>query len=139
MFQFCLPIDKHLSQPMWWPTRKKNCLDLLYRVAHLCSLILFTVSVAYKLSKKKADSNLQMLHTILFGKKSNVNSPSYAFYFTSFQFTLKSHDVLLFFLLCKVLPLMLFAWLRVTGVFETSNFLTEVNNCIDFAEVQYET
>ncbi|XXG49777.1 hypothetical protein AAC387_Pa02g3854 [Persea americana] len=28
-------------------------------------------NVAYKLSKQKADSNLQMLHTILFGKKSN--------------------------------------------------------------------
>ncbi|XXG49783.1 hypothetical protein AAC387_Pa02g3860 [Persea americana] len=28
-------------------------------------------NVAYKLSKRKADNNLQMLHTILFGKKSN--------------------------------------------------------------------
>ena len=31
-----------------------------------------TILVAFKLSKRKADDNLQLLHTILFGKKAKV-------------------------------------------------------------------
>lgn len=41
-----------------------DCLDVC--------LFFFTVSVAYKLSKRKPDDNLQLLHMILFGKKAKV-------------------------------------------------------------------
>lgn len=36
-------------------------------------LISLTIPVVFKLSKRKVDENLQALHTILFGRKSNVN------------------------------------------------------------------
>ncbi len=35
-------------------------------------LIFWTISVAFKLSKRKTDDNLQILHTILYGKKAKV-------------------------------------------------------------------
>lgn len=62
-----------------------------------CFLILLTVSVACKLSKRKVDSNLHLLHRILFKKKSNVKSLSCAFYFIFFKFNLKLYVVLFFF------------------------------------------
>lgn len=40
-----------------------------------------TVSVAFKLSKRKPDDNLHMLHSLLFGKKTKVMLLTYCLFF----------------------------------------------------------
>ncbi|XXG49776.1 hypothetical protein AAC387_Pa02g3853 [Persea americana] len=70
--------------PRKWPVRERKVVERFSfpPERELASMSLFIKkgkgmklkdipNVAYKLSKKKADNNLQMLHTILFGKKSN--------------------------------------------------------------------
>ncbi|XXG49778.1 hypothetical protein AAC387_Pa02g3855 [Persea americana] len=72
------------ESPRKWPVRERKVVERFSfpPVRELASMFLFIKkgkgmklkdipNVAYKLSKQKADSNLQMLHTILFGKKSN--------------------------------------------------------------------
>lgn len=46
--------------------------SVIFPIYILSYLIMKTILVAFKLSKRKADDNLQLLHTILFGKKAKV-------------------------------------------------------------------
>jgi len=48
------------------------CDCLFFYISVTQSSYLWTVSVAFKLSKRKPDDNLHMLHTLLFGKKGKV-------------------------------------------------------------------
>jgi len=54
---------------------KIDCSPFFYPFVHQCypiKLMLYKLSVAFKLSKRKPDDNLHMLHTLLFGKKTKV-------------------------------------------------------------------
>lgn len=70
--------EKYIALVMCEFTKQTKCYLLLLKFLVTAAwpifcLILWTVSVAFKLSKRKIDDNLQLLHTILFGKKAKVN------------------------------------------------------------------
>jgi len=55
----------------------ENCFTSSFDLIYVCwnhhfSFLILLTAVVFKLSKRKVDDNLQVLHTILFGRKSNV-------------------------------------------------------------------
>ena len=55
----------------------RSCLLIgaLLSVRFLICILVRAIPVSFKLSKRKADENLQSLHTVLYGRKSNVRLP----------------------------------------------------------------
>ena len=46
---------------------------IVFLEQHRPLIIFLNVSVFYKLSKRKTDENIKLLHSLLFGKKAKVN------------------------------------------------------------------
>jgi hypothetical protein len=55
----------------------RSCLliSALLSVRFLICILVRVIPVSFKLSKRKVDENLQSLHTVLYGRKSNVRLP----------------------------------------------------------------
>lgn len=55
----------------------RSCLLIgaLLSVRFLICILVRAIPVSFKLSKRKVDENLQSLHTVLYGRKSNVRLP----------------------------------------------------------------
>jgi hypothetical protein len=51
----------------------------------MISTLVHAIPVSFKLAKRKADENLQSLHTLLYGRKSNVRLPLMYFLISSFS------------------------------------------------------